>query len=318
MNKKGMRFLLPIVCAALFAGAVGSGQAPAPEPAGTVPTTPSLAPADVTAATPLYFIANEGQMGAEALYCARTPGYTLWLTGEGLVFDRVAESDQGKMIRSRSSLVFLGANGDVEVAATDPSDHVVSYFFGRDEADWKTGVSTSRAVVYKNVYDGIDLKVYGTERQIEYDWVVAPGADPGRIRFRVEGGDGDAALNAGGDLAVGTASGRIVQRRPVAHQVVEGRRVEVASAFRAAGDGAFGFALGAYDPRRELTIDPLVLAASTYLGGQSTEWSVKVATDPTGSVYLTGSTSSGDFPPKKSGPPARITSSRSSRPTVRD
>ncbi|MBN2206888.1 MAG: hypothetical protein JW742_05745, partial [Candidatus Aminicenantes bacterium] len=234
----------------------------------------------------------------------RTPGYTLWLTRDGLVFDRVEETDQGETIRSRSSLVFLGANDDRKVAAADPSDYTVSYFIGRDESDWKTGISTSKAVVYRNVYDGIDLKVYGTERRIEYDWIVAPGADPDRIRFRVVGGD-EAALNSGGDLVVGTGLGRIVQRRPVAHQVIEGRSVEVESAFRATGDNTFGFAVGAYDPRRELTIDPLVLVASTYLGGHDIESTVKVALDPKGAIYLTGFTFSGDFPPELGGSPRK-------------
>ncbi|MBN2205915.1 MAG: hypothetical protein JW742_00800, partial [Candidatus Aminicenantes bacterium] len=119
MSRKNVRFVLPIVCAAVFASQIASGKAPAQ--GGTVPA-PSLAPANLKAATPLYFIANEGQMSAEALYCARTPGYTLWLTREGLVFDRVAKSDQGETIRTRSSLVFLGANGDREVVAADPSD----------------------------------------------------------------------------------------------------------------------------------------------------------------------------------------------------
>ena len=301
MKIRGLCVSLFIVCAALCAGYAGSMQALAP--AAAVPV-PSLTPMNPASAAPLYFIANRGQMSVEALFCARTPGCTLWLTRKGFVFDRVEKNDSGETIRSRTSMAFLGANDDLEVAAADPIDHIVSYFVGRDESDWKTGISTSRAVVYRNVYDGIDLKVYGTERRIEYDWVVAPGADPGRIRFRVEGG-GEASLNAGGDLVVETAAGRFVQRKPAARQAVNGRKVEVESAFRPLGDGAFGFALGAYDPARELTIDPLVLTASSYLGGHELEATVKVALDPKGAVYLTGFTYSGDFPPEMGGKPRK-------------
>ena len=292
MNVKGKCLSLFVVCAALFAGQKGSG----PVPSGSVPTS-GIAPTAVGVGTPLYFIANAGQMNSKAHYYARTPGYTLWLTREGLVFDRVENGEKGKAARSFSKMAFIGANKDIEVVALEPTDYKVSYFIGRDESDWKTGISTSRAVLYKNLYEGIDLKVYGTEKQVEYDWIVAPGAEPGQIRFALSG-EGDGTINAEGDLVVETAAGRVVHRRPVAHQIIEGGRTGVGASFRKVKNGCFGFALGAYDPRYELTIDPLTLAYSTYLGGHDAEAQVRVAMDPTGAIYLCGFTFSGDFPPE--------------------
>ena len=285
------------VVVALYSHQTGSGLGPA-SPA----QRPAMTLANISGATPLYFIANEGQMSAEALYYARTPGYTLWLTEEGLVFDRVEKAAKGEAARSFSKMMFLGANKDIEIAAADPADYRVSYFMGRDEADWKTGISTSKAVLYKNVYDGIDLKVYGTERQVEYDWIVAPGADPGRIKFAYSGPE-QAKLNADGDLVVETSAGQILQRKPVSHQTIDGRNVAIESAFRTLPDGSFGFSLGAYDPRRALTIDPLVHAYSTYLGGHNYDSYPHLVVDWAGAMYIRGYTLSGDFPPEMGGQP---------------
>ena len=279
---------------ALFAGQSGSG--PTLSPGASVPR-PEMTLTNVSGATPLYFIANEGQMNAKALYYARTPGYTLWLTREGLVFDRGEKAAMSEAPRSFSRMTFIGANEDLEVVAADPTDYKVSYFYGRDEADWKTGIATSKAVLYENLYDGIDLKVYGTAKQVEYDWVVAPGAQPERIRFTYSGPD-QARLNVDGDLVMETPAGQILQRKPVSHQVIEGRKVAVASAFRALPDGSFGFSLGAYDPRHALTIDPLAIVASTFLGGARYEIPTQIAMDPTGAVYVCGLTESADFPPE--------------------
>ena len=292
MKRRWVAFLPIAACAALFAIEVGSGQTPLPAAPAQKTTMTNM-----SGATPLYFIANEGQMNARALYYARTPGYTLWLTAEGLVFDLFEKTAKGEAARSFSKMMFLGANKNIEIAAADPAEYKVSYFLGRDEADWKTGISTSKAVLYKNVYDGIDLRVYGTEKQVEYDWIVAPGADPGRIRVAYSGSD-QARLNADGDLVVETSTGRIIQRRPVSHQTIDGRKIAVASAFRALPDGSFGFSLGAYNPRHALTIDPLVHAYSTYLGGHNMESSTNLVVDGKGAMYVRGLTYSGDFPPE--------------------
>jgi hypothetical protein len=244
----------------------------------------AVAPAPDFGRVPLYFISNQGQADAEALFYAKTPAYSLWLTRQGLLFDE-------------ARLVFRGARRDVSPAAIDPADYVVSYFDGRDESDWHTGIPTSKAVLYKDLYEGIDLKVYGTEKVVEYDWVVKPGADPGRIAFGYEGG-ASVRLTPEGDLVVETAKGTLKHRRPASYQVIDGAKVEVASSFRTAGDGTFGFELGPYDRGRELVIDPLVLVFSTYLGGTMFDEAYGVGVDASGAIFVTGYTDSLDFPPR--------------------
>jgi hypothetical protein len=267
---------------------------PAP-PAASGPALSLKAQADF-GAVPLYFISNQGQADIEARFYAISPAFTLWLTRKGLVFDRIAGADGGASVQASSELHFIGADPQVKVIAADPSDYRVSYFCGRDESEWQTDIPTAQAVLYKNLYVGIDLKVYGSAGQVEYDWIVSPGARLDRIGWTYRGAV-RADLDRDGNLAVESPAGRLLHRKPSAHQIIAGRRVEVEVAFRAKDGGAYGFEVGAYDPRFELVIDPLVLAYGTYLGGHDDDYGLKVAVDPTGAAYVSGVTISNDFPP---------------------
>ena len=148
--------------------------------------------------TPLYFIRNRGQVNEKARFYARAFQYTLWLTSNGLVFDRIGsgktQTDGKKNLRSRdipgkdfqrdvSRLSFLNARKDPMVVPLGPASLKVNYFKGNDPSKWKGDVSTSSAVMYRELYNKIDLKVYGIEREIEYDWIVKSGGEPGDIRF---------------------------------------------------------------------------------------------------------------------------------------
>lgn len=245
---------------------------------------PEAAAAPDFGKVPLYFLANQGQTDGAALFYAKTPGYTLWLTREGLMFDG-------------ARMTFRGARPGAAVKPSDPADYIVSYFDGRDEADWHTGIPTSKSVVYTGLYEGIGLKVYGTEKVIEYDWIVAPGADPGLIAFGYDGACA-ARLNAEGDLVVETPRGTLRHRKPASYQVIDGVKVEVASSFRPLEGGTYGFELGPYDRSRELVIDPIVLVFSTYLGGTADDMACGIGVDASGAVYVMGYTDSLDFPPR--------------------
>jgi hypothetical protein len=275
--KRGFVFLAIALALGLSAPAVGgSGSGslmPVPSPFGPAP---------------LYFIRNQGQAAPEARFYAKTKDYTLWLTKQELVFDRTNGAASG--------LVFKNINSDVALSAVDPSDYRISYFYGGDESGWITDVPTSRAVLYTNLYDGVDLKVYGTEKEVEYDWVVRPGADPSDIRFAYDGAPAT-GINIEGDLVVKTSSGEIRHRKPAAYQVIDGRQVAVKASFRNIGRDEFAFAIGVHDRRFALIIDPVVLVSSTYLGGYSDDLPFFIKQDNTGAVYISGFTASKDFPP---------------------
>ncbi len=247
---------------------------------------------------PLHFIANRGQVHADAKYYVRTTGYTLWLTKEGLVFDIIRRSkvkSKGTNDRDVSRLVFVGANKDPGIAAARPGKHRVNYFLGSDPSRWLGDVPTARAVLYKDLYENIDLKVYGMEKQIEYDWIVKPGGSPADIKFQYRDVNGT-HIDQAGNLVIETGFGRLFHKKPSAYQVVEARKKGVEVTFTKIAANTYGFSVGRYDKGHTLVIDPVVLLYATYLGGSDRDEGWSTAVDPGGNVYITGRTSSLDFP----------------------
>ena len=181
-----------------------------------------------------------------------------------------------------ATLTWLGARTGAMQPA-EPLAARVNYLTGADSRQWRTGVATYGRLRMAALYRGIDVVFYGTDRELEYDFVVQPGADPGAIRFALK-----ASLAPDGELRL--ANG-LRWRKPVARQ--NGQIVE--ARFMARGEGEFGIAVGAYDHRRELVIDP-VLTYGTYLGGTLADEVRAVAADPAGNAYVVGSTFSSDFP----------------------
>jgi len=271
--KKGIFLLVIIVLASIQSGsAPGAGR--------SVSLRPAAGPND----PPIYFIANRGQTAAEVLFYAQTPGATLWLT-------------QHSLVCGPARMVFKNAKPDVAVAAIDPADYRVSYFEGKNEAAWHTDIPTSKTVLYRGLYDGIDLKVYGRGGEIEYDWIVRPGSDPSLIRFAFENAR-RTRLSRDGDLVVETEAGRYRHRKPSGHQIIEGTTVNVGAAFREVGNGEFGVTAAGYDRSRDLVIDPVVLVYSTYLGGSDRDIPSAITVDATGAAYVGTFTKSKNFPPE--------------------
>jgi hypothetical protein len=187
----------------------------------------------------------------------------------------------------------LHANATAKITGADELPGKSNYFIGNDPKKWRSNVPTYAKVKYQGVYPGVDLVYYGNQRELEYDFVVAPGADPRRIQFDVRG-----AMNIhrdqNGDLVLQTATGEIRWRKPAVYQEKDGIRQEV--------DGRYtfkrrqvGFEVGSYDSKIPLIIDP-ALAHSTYLGGRDDESGNGIAVDAAGNAYISGSTDSPDFP----------------------
>ncbi|HEX8286063.1 MAG TPA: SBBP repeat-containing protein [Pyrinomonadaceae bacterium] len=269
---------------------------------------------------PLRFEANRGQSAGDARFIARGGGYTLFLTKTGAVLRlRKAEparvqgdassaqarrgfaapgvEDEGNAVETQYVTLGLsleGANRAPAAAGEEPLPGVGNYFVGRDARAWRTNVPAYARVRVAEVYRGVDLVYYGTQGRLEYDFKLAPGADPRRIRLRFDGAQ-SARVEEGGDLVLSTEAGEVRQHKPVAYQLVGGARREVPASYKASKDGRFGFELGDYDRRLPLVIDP-VLVYSTYLGGGGSDQGLGVAVDSAGSAYVTGSTASVNFP----------------------
>jgi hypothetical protein len=186
-----------------------------------------------------------------------------------------------------------GANPAAEVTGVDEQAGTSNYFIGNDPAKWRTGVPTYAKVKYAGIYSGIDLVYYGNQRQLEYDFIVAPGADPRRIAFEVRGAK-RIFRDAHGELVFKVGDGEVRWHRPMVYQEKDGGRQLVAARYVVASGHCVGFAVGKYDARRALYIDPLVF--STYLGGSSSDSGQGIAVDSAGNAYVTGATQSVDFP----------------------
>src|SRR5206468_2227249 len=177
-----------------------------------------------------------------------------------------------------------------------------NYFIGNDPAKWKTDVPHYARVKYSQLYPGVDLIFHGNQRQLEYDFVVAPGSDPRCIRFAFEGAS-RVEIGKEGELLVTSKSGnQIQQHRPVIHQEVGGERHDIAGGYVIKGRREVGFKIAAYDRDRPLVIDP-ILSYSSYLGGATPSphspidsGALAIAVDATGNMYVTGFTSTIDFP----------------------
>lgn len=245
----------------------------------------SMVPASNFGNIPLYFVANHGQADAAVAYYARTPGYTLWVTHNGVKL-------------GDTHLVFLDANKHPGIDALGQTSHTVNFFRGKDTTQWKTGVPTSKAVLYKELYKNIDLKIYGKQKQVEYDWIVKSGGDPKQIKFSYRN-ISNIFIGPGGDLVMDTASGRFTHRKPYSYQTIAGKRVEVASAFRQIDKTTFGITVGAYNKKHTLVIDPFVEYYATWFGGSGAESSTGIAIDSSGCAYIAGTTESSDFTAQK-------------------
>src|SRR5579862_1257271 len=250
---------------------------------------------------PLQFEANHGQQPAPVKFLSRGRDYTVFLTPDGatLSLRRVlGPAAKGPKLEAAADLRLRLEGGDprVKLSGTDPLTGTVNYFIGNNPAKWRTDVATYQKVRYEQVYPGIDLVFYGNQRQLEYDFVLAPGADPDAIRLAVEGADRISVDASSGDLVLRAAGQEIRFRRPVVYQP-EGDgapRQEVAGRFHANKDHVT-FEVAAYDRARPLIVDP-VLAYSTFLGGSGEDYAISVTVDRQGNAYIAGYTCSANFP----------------------
>jgi hypothetical protein len=192
-------------------------------------------------ALPLSFEANRGQTAADVRFLARGSAYSLYLTGDEITLALRAKSRAAAL-----RLKLVGANREPRAYGLEELEGKSHYLVGRDPPRWRTNVPNFARVKYESVYPGVDVVYYGNQRQLEYDFLVAPGADAGRIALRVEGAKG-ILVGDDGDLVLPTAAGEVRQHAPRAYQEVGGVRQTVACRYVLLGPDRVGFELGAYD-----------------------------------------------------------------------
>jgi hypothetical protein len=260
---------------------------------------------------PLVFEANLGQTDSQVRFLSRGSGYGLFLTPTEavLVLKRPEMSPAGGAPATKPGLPaisavptdqvvvrmkLVGGNHAPTVSGLQELPGKSNYFLGNERTKWRTGIPHYARVRYDEVYPGISLIYYGNQQQLEYDFVVAPGANPGSVRLQIEGGAG-IRLDRDGNLVLKTSVGDLFQRTPLVYQETEGVRRTVPGRYVLKARGEIGFQVDAYDRSRPLIIDPM-LTYSTYLGGTDIESGVGIAVDASGNAYVTGITLSTNFP----------------------
>jgi hypothetical protein len=267
---------------ALAALLPSGGGAPAALTAGSAPGIERATALATVRHLPLSFEENAGQAPAGVRFVARAPGFALALDRDG-----------SRLRLGSTDLTTRFVGGDpTATTGTGLRAARTNYLTGDRPVDWHTGVRTFSGVRYAAVWPGIDVAFHGTRQRLEYDYLLAPGADPGRIAQRISGARG-LRIDRAGDLRIATAGGTLIQRAPVAYQRRGGVREPVASRFVLHGD-TVGIAVGAYDRSRPLVVDP-TLAYATYLGGDGIDAAYDVAVDADGNPYVAGFTSSAGF-----------------------
>lgn len=285
----------------------------------------------------LPFERNDGQVDSEVKFLARGPGYHLFLTRtEAVMVLYVARSGNadfpvGKARRLENRrygpeaddagagggntapgshmlrIRLAGANLSPSVRGADELRGKVNYFVGNDPTRWRTNISTFAKVRCEEVYPGIDLVYYGNDGRLEYDFIVAPGADAHQIALAFEGAD-EVALDDAGELVLRIGEQQLRWRKPLVYQQVGGARHEIAGAYRLDGRVTergsrtlkfVSFEFAAYDRTQPLVIDP-VLVWGTFIGGSSYNGGYLgyMALDRNGNAYVMGMTDASDFPTK--------------------
>jgi hypothetical protein len=262
----------------------------------------NAAPAVSALTDQMYF--ESAQSSSPARFISRGHGYTLFAApGEiTMVFKpaALAHTSASNAVHNRAQLNelalrmrFKDANADAVIEGEQQLAGASNYFIG-GPSHWRMNVPHYSRVRYRDLYPGIDLVLYGSGGQLEYDLVVRPGADPGKIALAVEGAE-QTRIDASGNLIIRTAFGEVRQPKGVAYLLQRGKKTAVRVAYKNRPDHLIGFAVANHDASATLVIDP-VLRYSTIIGGTGFDSALGIAVDSSNHAYITGSAGAADFP----------------------
>ena len=248
---------------------------------------------------PMLFEPIEEASGAWRRYVARGAGYQAAISRRGVQVALPVAAPPGDGASDPNAMTvveieFAGADARASIRGLEAQSTRIHHLRSSSGVPDRTNVATYARVAIDAVYPGIDAVFYGNAPGLEYDLIVAPGADPSRIRLQIEGITG-MALADDGDLRLDTGRAAVILHHPYAYQERDGVREHVESGYVLGAGNVVGIRVGPYDRARRLVIDPVVSYA-TYLGGSLTETGVAVAVDADGNAYVTGFTTSPDFP----------------------
>jgi hypothetical protein len=314
-------------CVVLWTVYVGAGKHGHTDDAGNrtagaeraaIPVDPKLNSkwAEAYARLPISFEENQGQTAREVRYVAHGGRYELFLTPQEAVIALRPTTHLDFSPRHRSAYLralrqqrraaqtttairmrLEGANPAPLISGAERLPTRVNYFTGNNPQNWHTDVPAYARVKYGEIYPGVDLVFYGNQRQLEYDFVVAPGADPKAIQLKIAGAR-KMRINSRGDLVLGVPEGEVQLQKPLIYQLLNGEKREIAGQYLVTSGHRVTFSVADYDRSKPLILDP-ILNYSTYLGGSGAEnyiLPVGIAVDSLGDTFVAGETMSVDFP----------------------
>jgi hypothetical protein len=250
---------------------------------------PAAQPVALPANLPLYFEASQGQANVPAQFIARGLNYQFLIAPTEAQIVLRQTTAESAVVRMQ----FVGANAQAPVSGDAELPGKINHLTGNDPAQWRVGLAMFAKVRVGGLYPGVNLVYYGNQQQLEYDFDIAPGANPRVIAMHFDGVD-KISINPQGELILSLAGGKIRQPKPVIYQTVDGVRKEIAGGYQLVDTHTVAFAVGQYDHSQPLIIDP-VLSYSTYFGGSAGDTAYAVALDASGNVYITGQTFSKEF-----------------------
>lgn len=246
---------------------------------------------------PVRFEANNGQTDPKVKFFSRGTQYALFLTStESVILLDEPDAVAPKSKRRRASLRMKmeGANPTPQIEGLDEQPGKTNYFIGNDPGRWRTNIASYSKVKYTGVYPDIDLLYYGNQGKIEFDFMVAAGADYKKIGLLIEGAK-QVRIDTNGDLVLTATLGEIRQHKPFVYQEENGEKREISARYVFKGKREVGFEIGQYDRTRPLIIDP-VLDYATFLGGTNDDEGRGIRVDGSGNAYIIGRTFSFNFP----------------------